>query len=231
MFTGKPSSEGHVHIGMKSYYPEADSILKNYCNASGIHVFDHNLDLNLVGELSEIANEPLIHQHDLMLEPDHPFQANLSLMENLTSEVWSLLVKSLGNIVGYAEAESLIYIDHKFAKDMPKLDSNFFECVFDSQQIIIDTTKQYFEFHWTVPLEFVSLNIEVFKKSGLKTVGFEKNGKQYLVLTTLVPTWKDGLTIAQKVDNLQYGDWKLEVKKYYSQDMSQWKFLMTTIKH
>jgi hypothetical protein len=231
MFTDTLQKEGHIHIGTMTQDIRVENVIAAYCMDHGYSYVPHSLDFKVEGRLSEIANNAPVQNYDIHKAKNQCFQNNYQSIKSIAEDIYADLISSLGIIDGYMEAEWLIFSDYGFTKELPILPFNFFDCIVSNQKVTIDTTKQYFEFHWTVPAEFVTNNFDLFCKSGLKVIGIDKNGKLLLVITTLVRTWKDGLILAQKVDKLQFGDWKLEVKKYYSQDMFQWKFLMTTIKH
>jgi hypothetical protein len=230
MFTDSCLFEGHVHVDIKSSDSKVRNVLDSYCQNHNLILVSHNLDLKLEGGLSKISAEAPIQHFDVKSDENKCFQTNFKSVNVLANNAFVYMENQLGHLIGYVEAEWVSFRDYGYTIHPFVLENSFFNCINNREKCNIDTTKNYFEFHWTVPEEFVGLNIAQIYKSGLQSVGFERNNTKYLVLTTLVPTWKAGLVLAQKVDSLQYGDWKLEVKKYYSQDMSQWKFLMTTIR-
>jgi hypothetical protein len=230
MLPQKPQNESHIHIDVKSESTDIKNILAQFCLERNLALVDHNLDLYLEGDLQSIAAQAPIQHFDIKPSPAETFKTDFSSTNILAQDAFVRLRNELGNVSGYTEAEWLMFKDYKFNKPKPILEDSFFDMVEYGEQVEINTDLRYTEFHWTVPAEYVSQNLSVIQSSGMQSVGFEKNGVKYLVLTTLLPNIQQGKKLAQKIDALQYGDWKLEIKKYHSTDISQWAFRITHLR-
>jgi hypothetical protein len=225
-------SEYHIHCDIKSKSSKVQEILENFCKTRNLNLVNHDLSLKLDSGFDKLAASAPIQHFDIKPINNSQF-TNFTIVQNIADAAMQTLIEqSQNNLKGYTEAEHVFYKDYKLGSHEtdPILAPDFFDSIKRTANIKIDINLIYHEFHWTVRASFVSLNLAIFEKANFQTVGFEKDGVKYLVLTTLA-NYDDCKKLSDIVDKIEFGDWKIEFKRYFSSDMSDWSYRFMELKN
>jgi hypothetical protein len=206
-------NEFHLHTDFYGEGTEIDELIKEILERSKTKIVNHDFSDFFNDNIREFrANIPLRH-YSINLEAE-----NFTQILSKTSDLWSKIEASGQILDGYIEAENVFYNDFGFGIEAPQLPDNLFDKVIDSNPVIIDTSKPWHEFHWTIPLACLRKNIEIFRKSKMRAVGIVKNGVECVVMTTLFPDMQQLSEMYNDIAVLQYGNIKREIKYYFAQE-------------
>jgi hypothetical protein len=87
-------------------------------------------------------------------------------VEILTNKIFLAIQQNPQKFNGYLEYESVFWNDFsRFDSGVkfPVLPVDLFDEITGVREIKIDMNQKYIEFHWTIPVEFLRSNIELFK--------------------------------------------------------------------
>jgi hypothetical protein len=212
----KPKLEYHIHIDI---FDDSYNIHESISHLQGDlnfiikdHTFNHYLRDDVVLNTFH-GSEPQQHysiEHNLTNPKD---------VETLSSAIFLAIQQNPQKFKGYMEYESVFWNDFsKFELEdiFPVLPKDLFEEITGAKEIIIEESQKYIEFHWTIPVEMLRQNIDLFKQSKMRGVSIIKNGIQCVVLTTLFPTMNSAKSMYSKIAKIGYGSIKREFKQYLS---------------
>jgi hypothetical protein len=206
-------NEFHLHTDFYGEGTEIDELIKEILEQSKTKIVNHDFSDFFSDNIREFrANIPLRH-YSINLEVD-----NFTQILSKTNDLWLRIENSGQTLNGYIEAENVFYNDFGFGNEAPQLPDNLFDKVTSSSSVIIDTSKPYFEFHWTIPLIYLRNNIEIFRQSKMRAVGIVKNGIECVVMTALFPDMQQTLEMYNDIAVLEYGNIKREIKYYFAQE-------------
>jgi hypothetical protein len=164
----KPNLEYHIHVDIfDGKYDLHESVGELQSELNFVikdHTFNHYLrddvELNFFH-----GSEPQQHysiEHNL---------TNPKETEILTNKIFIEIQQNPQKFNGYLEYESVFWNDFsRFDSNanFPILPADLFDEIIGAKVIEIEETQKYIEFHWTIPVEFLRQNIDLFKKSQMR---------------------------------------------------------------